>query len=59
MKGSTILGVMLGVVIGAVGVTMYKPAQTAVRNSTNAIKDEAETLIEKVKNKNCCNCDCE
>ena len=49
MKNSVMVGLALGMIIGAVGVTMYKPAQNIVRKGTNAIKEEAEAMINKAK----------
>lgn len=51
MKNSVMVGLALGMIIGAVGVTFYKPAQNIVKKGTNAIKEEAEAMLNKVKNK--------
>ena len=51
MKNSIIAGMILGMMIGAVGVTIYKPAQTIVKKSTDAVKDEAKSMLNKaIKN---------
>ena len=47
MKNTIIAGMILGMMIGAVGVTLYKPAQTIVKKSTEAIKDEAKAIMSK------------
>lgn len=52
MKDSTIITLALGMIIGAVTVSMCKPAQTAVRKGTEMVKDEAKQLINKVKKDN-------
>ncbi len=49
MKNTLLVGMVLGVMVGAIGVSLSKPAQKFVRNSTEAIKDEAKTLINKNK----------
>jgi len=47
MKDSTILGMLAGVIIGAVTVSMCKPAQKIVKKGTEAIKEEAMNLANK------------
>lgn len=47
MKDSTVLGMLAGVIIGAVTVTMCKPAQKIVQKGTEAIKEEAMSLANK------------
>ena len=47
MKDSTILGMLAGVMIGAITVSMCKPAQKIVKKGTEAIKEEAMNLANK------------
>ncbi len=47
MKNLLYTGIAIGVMIGAVGVSLCKPAQKFVQNSTEAIKEEAQTLMKK------------
>ena len=47
MKDSTILGMLAGVIIDAVTVSMCKPAQKIVKKGTEAIKEEAMNLANK------------
>ena len=47
MKDSTVLGMIAGIIIGAVTVSMCKPAQKIVRKGTEAIKEEAMNLANK------------
>ena len=50
MKDSTFITLALGMIIGAVGVSMYKPAQKTIKEGTKMVKSEAKQLINKVKN---------
>ena len=52
MKDSTFITLALGMIIGAVTVSMCKPAQNAVKKGTEMVKDEAKQLINKVKKDN-------
>lgn len=47
MKNALFMSMALGVMIGAVGVSLCKPAQKFVQNSTDAIKEEAQAFIKK------------
>jgi hypothetical protein len=47
MKADVLLGIILGAVAGATIVTMYKPAQTAVKKGTEMVKKEARTAMNK------------
>lgn len=47
MKNALFMSMALGVMIGAVGVGLCKPAQKFVQNSTEAIKEEAKSLMKK------------
>ncbi len=47
MKNALFVSMALGMMIGAVGVSLYKPAQKFVQNSTEAIKEEAQTFMKK------------
>ena len=49
MKDSTFITLALGMIIGAVGVSMYKPAQNVVKKGTEMVKEEAKNLINKAK----------
>lgn len=49
MKNALLVSMALGVMVGAIGVSLCKPAQKFVQNSAEAIKDEAKTLINKSK----------
>lgn len=49
MKNALLVSMALGIMVGAIGVSLYKPAQNFVQKSTEAIKDEAKTLINKSK----------
>ena len=49
MKDSTFITLALGMIIGAVGVSMYKPAQNVVKKGTEMVKEEAKNLIKKAK----------
>lgn len=40
-----IFGLAVGMIIGAVAVTLYKPAQSAVKNGTNFVKNKTEELL--------------
>lgn len=45
MKNLLYTGIALGVMIGAVGVSLCKPAQKFVKNTTEAVKEEAQNLM--------------
>lgn len=45
MKNALFVSMALGVMIGAVGVSLCKPAQNFVKNSTDAIREEAQALV--------------
>lgn len=47
MKDCTVLGMIAGIMIGAVTVSMCKPAQKIVQKGTEAIKEEAMNLANK------------
>ena len=47
MNDSTVLGMIAGVIIGAVTVSMCKPAQKLVKKGADAIKEEAMNLANK------------
>ena len=47
MKNAVLAGMALGIMIGAVGVSLYKPAQNIVKKGTEAVKEEAKTIIRK------------
>lgn len=49
MKGALLVSMALGVMVGAIGVSLCKPAQDFVQKSAESIKDEAKTLINKTK----------
>jgi len=49
MKNALLVSMALGIMIGAVGVSLYKPAQNFVKKSTEAIKEEAKSLCNKNK----------
>ncbi len=47
MKADVLLGIILGAVAGATIVTLYKPAQNAVKKGTEMVKEEAIQMMEK------------
>ena len=47
MKNSFLTSMALGILVGAIGVSLYKPAQNIVKKSAEAIKDEAKTIMNK------------
>lgn len=47
MKNSVLVGMALGIIVGAVGATLYKPAQNVIRKGTEAVKDEAQAMLHK------------
>lgn len=49
MKDSTLITIALGMLIGAVGVSMYKPAQNVVKKGTQAVKEGAKDIVKKIK----------
>ena len=52
MKSSFLASMALGVLVGAVGVSLYKPAQNIVKKSAEAVKDEAKVLMNKASKNN-------
>ncbi len=40
-----IFGLAVGMLIGAVAVTLYKPAQNAVKKGTNFVKNKTDELL--------------
>lgn len=51
MKSDVFIGIVLGTLIGATVATFYKPAQNVVKKGTEMVKEEASTMLSKVKNK--------
>ena len=51
MKGALLVSMALGVMVGAIGVSLCKPAQDLIQRSAESIKDESKSLIEKTKQK--------
>lgn len=49
MKADVLLGIILGAVLGATVVSVYKPAQNAMKKGTEMIKTEAKNMLEKQK----------
>ena len=49
MKDSTFITLALGMIIGAVGVSMYKPAQNVVKKGAEMVKDETKQIMNKSK----------
>jgi len=47
MKNSVLVGMALGIIVGAVGATLYKPAQSVIKKGTEAVKEEAQTMLNK------------
>ena len=47
MKNMVFVGMVLGFTIGAIGVSLCRPAQNFIKNSAEAIKEEAEAMIKK------------
>lgn len=47
MKADVLLGIIMGAVAGATFVTLYKPAQNAVKKGTEMVKSEAKNMMEK------------
>lgn len=47
MKNSVLAGMALGIMIGAVGVSLYKPAQNVVKKGVDAVKEETKSIMRK------------
>ena len=47
MKNSILASMVLGILVGAVGVSIYKPAQNVIKKSAEAVKDEAKAIMNK------------
>ena len=47
MKNSFLASMALGILVGAVSVSLYKPAQNVIRKSAEAVKDEAKAIMNK------------
>ncbi len=47
MRSDIMLGVILGTVMGATLATYYKPAQKVVKKSAEAIKSEANNMLNR------------
>ena len=47
MKNSFLASMALGIFVGAVAVSLYKPAQNVVKKSAEAVKDEAKAIMNK------------
>lgn len=50
MNNAVLAGMALGVIIGAVGITLCKPAQNIVKRSTDVIRDETKSMMKKASN---------
>lgn len=47
MKNAVLAGMALGIMIGAVGVSLYKPAQSVVKKGVDAVKEETKSIMRK------------
>ncbi len=47
MKNAVLAGMALGILVGAVGVSLYKPAQNIVKKGAEAVKEEAQSIMRK------------
>ncbi|MBQ3213896.1 MAG: hypothetical protein IJB10_02680 [Clostridia bacterium] len=47
MKNAVLAGMALGIMIGAVGISLCKPAQNVVKKGVDAMKEETKTIMRK------------
>ena len=47
MKNAVLAGMALGIMVGAIGVSLYKPAQNVVRKGVEAVKEETKSIMRK------------
>ncbi|MBQ3048157.1 MAG: hypothetical protein IJD48_03995 [Clostridia bacterium] len=50
MKNSVLVGMALGIIVGAVGATLYQPAQKVIKKGTEAVKEETQSMLNKAAN---------